>query len=212
MEDGKEYTSEQIKELKLLFINHAKSYLLQLEHKDFIIDDDNSKVINNLFLYFIRSKNCKLELNKGLWIEGSLGIGKSLTMRIFSDFCRIVSKITNFTFVSKNASQITDIYKENGNLDAFTWNKNGFYKKPIPLHIDELGREERPVDYYGTKLNVCQRILEDRYEIWQRFGVPTFITTNLQKDEVISFYESHIQDRVRHMCNVITWKSKNRRL
>ena len=178
----------------------------------FTIDQDNLKVIENLFYYFIGLER-EYDLNKGLWIMGGNGTGKTKILKIFSLFGQ--KRYNGFKVYE--CMTISNEYATKGDIEKYTYNQQGSYstQKPADMGFDELGRETIPANHFGQRLNVMQYILHIRYSLWQSEGIKTYITTNLSTDEVHDLYDGDkdkfISDRCREMFNVVTLLGNSRR-
>lgn len=205
--DSNNFYEEYIQELKQLFWDTANEVV-----PGFAIDDNNREIIPNLFYYFIGVEG-KYDLNKGLWIMGGNGTGKTKLLKIFSVFGQ--KRFQGFKVYE--CMTISNEYATKGDIDKYTYNQLGAYggQKPTDMGFDELGRETIPANHFGQKLNVMQYILHIRYSLWQSDGIKTYITTNLSTDEVHNLYDGEkdrfISDRCREMFNVVPLLGESRR-
>lgn len=78
--------------------------------------------------------------------------------------------------------------------------------KPI-LVIEDMGQEPLEVQSYGNIYNPVIDILEKRYER----SLPTFITTNLDPQQLGKRYGKRIQDRLREMMFTIPFDNPSYR-
>ena len=172
----------------------------------FVVDERNRPIVSDLFNYFMGIDG-NLDLTKGLWLEGPVGTGKSTLMRVFSAFTRKMQK----GFKVFACSEITTCYSIDGNLDMFLKNEHGVLGVPVEICFDELGREPVPAGYYGNKMNVMQHILHIRYSLWQTGWLRTFVTTNMDADNIGTIYGDYIRDRRKEMFNIIPVTGESRR-
>lgn len=172
----------------------------------FQIDDRNRDLVNDLFLYFHFQKG-RLDLRKGLWLEGPVGTGKSTLMQVFSQYL----KSLRMGFRVYICSQVTTDYSLTGDLSRYLDNAGWSSSGPVPMCFDELGREPLPAKYYGTELNVMQHILHIRYSYWQTTGLRTFVTTNANGNDIERLYGDFIRDRRKEMFNIIPVTGDSRR-
>ncbi len=172
----------------------------------FQIDDRNRDLVNDLFLYFHFQKG-RLDLRKGLWLEGPVGTGKSTLMQVFSQYL----KSLQMGFRVYICSQVTTDYSLTGDLSRYLDNAGWSSSGPVPMCFDELGREPLPAKYYGTELNVMQHILHIRYSYWQIAGLRTFVTTNANGNDIERLYGDFIRDRRKEMFNIIPVTGDSRR-
>lgn len=199
---AKNRSKDEIIRLKRLFLNVADEATCGM----FKIDDSNKQIVSDLFNYFIGIPG-KLDLNKGIWLDGPIGTGKSTLMFVFSKFMQRI----NDGFRVYICSQVAAEYALTGNIDKYLLNPDGFCKEPVPMCFDELGREPIPSKYFGTELNVFQHILHIRYALWQQTHLKTYVTTNLMPDEVQNIYGDYIRDRRKEMFNLIAVTGYSRR-
>ena len=208
------WTKEEIKKGKLRFMHVAKKMM-----PEFVIDERNKSVINDLFFYFHKIENGNLNTSKGLWIEGEVGTGKSSLMRIFSSYLR--THCNDSTFKIYNCATVANEYASKARtpdtgddgLDCYTYNRNGYNReKRVPMCFDELGREPIPAVHFGQRLNVMEHILHIRYSFWQTENLLTYITTNLSAEDVELKYNDYIRDRRKEMFNIIALTGESRRI
>lgn len=172
----------------------------------FSIDNSNREVIIHLFNYFNGIEG-KCSLDKGLWLYGDIGTGKSSLMKVFSEYMKLEFN----GFKLHICDGISNTYSGSGDLDMYTNNQYGYIGKPVWMCFDELGRETIPANHFGTKLNVMQHILHIRYSLWQSRRLKTFVTTNCDPSQIESLYGDFIRDRIREMFNIILMQGKSRR-
>lgn len=181
----------------------------QLACPEFVVDERNREIMNEIFLYLIRGSE-KLDSDKGLLLYGPVGTGKSTILKIIQLYDRYSNgrdqtgyylsggfPIESATFIANQYSRkgVDGIFKHDG--------LNG-----IGLGIDEVGREPR-VKYFGSEMDVIQYILQTRYD--NRRTCKTFITTNMFPDQFEPKYGEYIADRINEMFNVLEIKGSSRR-
>lgn len=205
---------------KVRFMNFAQS-----KCPEFVIDERNKEIVNELFIYFMRLPGGAYDLDKGIWFAGPVGTGKTTLLNVFALFLREVFikgfKVFLAPMIAREYSEGTDLFNtknlgENVDvvdvLDKYTNNKYGIDRYvPIELGIDELGKEVIPSYRYKQPLNVLEFILFTRYSLWQIHKMRTHITTNLSAKQVAEMYGIHIADRIREMFNVVTLDGPSRR-
>lgn len=191
-------------------LNVYKRYFLKIAEETtrgvFKVDERNREIVSALFNYFM-GVHGSLDLNKGIWLDGPVGTGKSTLMQVFSAFMRDQQK----GFKVFSCAAVARCYAIDGNLDFFMDNREGYLREPVDICFDELGREPIPANYYGTKQNVMQVILYTRYELWKTKGIKTYVTTNSDSEDVEQLYGDFIRDRRREMFNIIPVVGESRR-
>lgn len=184
---------------------------------NFTIDKRNKKLISVLYAYVWNRlgravEGSLLEANKGLFLYGSIGTGKSTILKALrayenyiNQYCFAFSNnLLSYQFVS--ATEIALNYSQKGieGIVGYT-ERDCMYN----LAIDELGRESDDAKHFGTNLNVIQTVLQLRYE--QRNNFITHVSTNLQLEDISARYGDYIADRVKEMFNIIPMSGESRR-
>jgi predicted ATPase len=174
---------------------------------NFVLSDDLKEIFGHLFIYFTGNDG-KYDLNKGIYLYGKFGIGKTVAMKIFSKFLQ-----QNFNFGPNNfgitsIEEIAEYYKENGNL--FKFGRNWEEGKMIAHNkcINEFGKplEEK---HYGTNIqNVINSMLMVRYELFQERKAITHATSNFHPGDLECFDDA-LLDRFKEMFNFIELKGDN---
>lgn len=174
----------------------------------FVTDEYNRSLMNELFLYAI-GKSYKLNANKGLWLWGSIGTGKTSIIKILREFDARTKGRNDFGYYKGgfnviSASTVISQFSRLGldGIDTYCFKKN-------TCAFDEIGREPNPAKYYGTEMNVMQYVFQMRYDM--RYDCLTHVTTNLNPNEIATKYGDYIADRVNEMFNVIEVKGISRR-
>lgn len=162
---------------------------------NFQFDEQNILIINNMILYFLGIES-EYQLHKGLYIYGPYGSGKTLLMKIFRSLLK--GKKEGFGLLS--ASNIVSYFTVNGSLDICK--KRSYPADEQNFCIDEVGAETQTALFYGTKVNVIQELLQDRYNLLIDRKIKTHITTNLTPKEM-NVYGDRVRDRMKEMFNTI---------
>ena len=185
---------------------NAVKLILEKYCGEFVFDDNLSELYTNGVKYFT-GQECKWDLKKGLMIIGNVGSGKSLFIKAMQIFTSHVIKLN--TFKNTTSRQITNGYLTNGyeSMTGLLYNDG----KPYHLAIDDIGRMDENIMHFGTKKNVIQEVLADRYEIYKSHGKLTFVTTNLNSEKLEEYYGEWIRSRAREMFNIIKITGKDKR-
>lgn len=177
----------------------------RLGKEGYSIDNDNRQIVESIVGYFAGRADCGLDLNKGIALLGTVGVGKTWLMRLmmhnsYNPFCMV-----NCFHIANQCEQdgsegIAEYFN-----DKKTASKHLYYgNSTIGVCFNELGRERTPVKYFGNPTNVIQEILFNRYEAQIPFK-RTHLTTNKTPDEIEARYGDFIRDRMREMFNVVTF-------
>lgn len=180
------------------FIEFAKTI-----EPDFFIEPEQESFYDNLIKYF-KNESCEWDLNKGLLINGSVGTGKTLSMRIMQASRPVKSfgMITCRHIVREYMITGVEIIDRYGRKDRshYLTNEGKFFTKCF----DDFGAEETNQKLFGNQQNVMLEILLDRYELFMSNGMLTHLTTNLTPELIEQQYGNRLRDRLREMMNYIT--------
>lgn len=190
-----------ISELKKIFVEVAREI-----ESNWYARDDHRAVINDIFNWCIKAKG-NLDINKGLWLYGNIGTGKSTMLAIVKKFCKMYrgqyynlehKSYMAYTYRITNVKDVCSAYQSDGynGIDTFT---NGQCQA-----FDEVGSESIPTGNFGTVENVMQYIFQRRYDHYK--SADTYIThatSNLSPEQIIERYGERIYDRCREMFNFV---------
>lgn len=180
----------------------AKSY----GKKPFEFNKENKVVVELVCQYLNKEiafeKNGR-SLDKGLWICGNFGSGKTIIMETYLAMKRKMN--ANITMNSCNdmnmyfleIDKFTNKQKRYDGISKFA-NK---YDKSERI-FDDLGEEEITLNDYGNKVCIMAYILGERYK-GSSEGAITHVTTNLTNDMISEDYGGRIESRVMSMFNLI---------
>lgn len=157
-------------------------------------------------------------LKKGLFIQGKVGVGKSLLMKIFRIFNSKYLKNQGFAFYLT-----TDIIQKYQTVGELEYSKHGSqcfrkdlfgaidYKKPIMTWYDDLGAENNAVSHFGNTSNLLADILLKRYDMFISYGMRTIVCTNLGGEDIEKIYGIRVRSRLKEMMNYIYYPGDDRR-
>lgn len=182
-------------------IDDYKRYFMQVANDvcpGFQVQPCQRDIVNDIFRWCMML-NGRLDVNKGLWLCGNIGTGKSTMLRIVKEFCKVVRPPLKpgyeYSFAIKNANEICSGFIKKG-YDGIEESVDS-----PRLAIDELGREPLETGHYRNSLNVIGYILQCRYD--KRFTNITHVTTNCTDEDIKSRYGLHIYDRTKEMFNIV---------
>lgn len=174
----------------------------------------NRDVLNSIFAWIWKCDKMNtlgLDYNKGFFLYGPLGLGKSMTllaMRLYmnSVWARHEHKRDDYRLKAwwKTASELANIYAAEGQPSLIQYTAHD-----VNLVIDEFGREPNPASNYGTKMNVLQFVLQLRYD--HRRTSVTHITTNMSLEDIEPKYGDYVADRCKEMFNFIEFSGRSLR-
>ena len=183
----------------------------------FLIDDHNKKPIELILLYISRHPDFlktdlihNPNLDKGLSLVGNVGSGKTLLLSI-------ISKLLRFGIIS--CREISEKCQSEGKKELTLYGRNSFkrgvnnirdLKQPITRGFDDLGAEEI-ANFYGNKIDPMGEIIQDRYDMFVKYGLTTRITTNFNGNGIEERYGPRVRSRIRQMFNQIIVTGPDRR-
>jgi DNA replication protein DnaC len=176
-----------------LEFNANKFYSIIKKHfieKNGFFKDDNMPFFKVVCYFFSNDSRFESELNysfnKGLFLYGTAGLGKTEVIKAISKNPRFPVKIISIL-------EITEIVKERGSCEL---NTNQI------LMIDDVGTEPDTVNHYGTKVNWFKDFIE-LYYLKNNIYSGLIITSNLGGDELEKKYGYRVRSRIREMFNLI---------
>lgn len=135
--------------------------------------------------------------DRGLWLAGSPGTGKTTLLRGLKHLCAAFSspRSPRLPMAMRwiHAKDISSLYQQSGPaaLDLLT---------SIPcLVIDDIGTEDAAARHYGNFSNPVGDILSRRYDR----GLVTLASTNLSMPQVVDRYRIRMADRIREAFNIL---------
>ena len=194
--------------------------LLAPQNRQFIIDENNKKVLRFMLYYFNGSKlaetvfpEAKYKLHKSLLIMGGVGTGKTLLMQVFSEYLRYTNNPRFFHCMS--VTQMVNYYTIHNNLDRYTYNEEnstGFKPQPFNICLNDIGVQSKTYFGMDTQL-LTNEFLHARNEIRTQMGNSAHLTTNLtikQLEEKFADGFGRLVDRFK-TYNIIALTGKSRR-
>ncbi len=212
------------KKADLLIPDYTVNKTLRTENK-LILDEYNGKIFQQLLYYFSKDEQLfEGDLSKGLFLQGGVGAGKTLFMKIFMEnpllsyglvSCRKVSdkySDEGEEGVQRNNETFGDGIKKYNGMIKLASNGDPFGHQQAGWCFDDMGTETVPAKHFGRDKNVMSDIILNRYDNQLDFNT-THITTNLNTKEVEQKYGSRAFDRIGQMFNIVQFpKQPSRRV
>lgn len=191
--------------------------------KRFVIDEQNEIVFELLCRYFgndpafisnaLAAGVWNPSLEKGIFLAGNFGAGKTWMMRLFQQNQRQCYAIKPAKDIASGfrasdepeeylASLVPNVV--NAYNDAMV-----FYQPHLGLCIDDIGTEDIKVNF-GNKANVIGDLIEMKYNE-RVYGLCLHATTNLTAEELNQYYGGRVVSRMREIFNFIEFSGEDRR-
>jgi len=142
-------------------------------------------------------------LDKGIFLAGNFGVGKTWLMKLFQ-------RNQRQCYMLQNAKAMADLFEKDGEESILQFvdspklpvnDAENFFQPYLGLCIDDLGTEQIK-NHYGNKKNVVGDLIELRYAKGNT-GAMLHATTNLTGNQLSDFYGGRVVSRLREVMNVI---------
>jgi len=146
------------------FLRYTAEQLMIFLSQSLTVDDDNRNIINQLCKYFSHDPSFAGDLNKGLFMAGGVGVGKTTLMRFF-----MKNQVQSYRMES--CREIESKFSSDGDQFVYycSWmipiatNSDPFGHQSVGICFDDLGTEAN-AKHYGKEKNVLAEIILNRYD------------------------------------------------
>lgn len=161
---------------------------------DFKFDENNIEFINQMYFYLSGDPKFNGDHNKGILLLGAIGAGKTFLMQCMFEIILLYNRIIVAEVHSKNLAN---------EIEA----KGMEYYRKRPMYVQDIGKEEKSVNHYGTIKKPFEDLISFRYTT----GAVTFGCGNYKMDTYQDFYSTHIVDRMKELFNIVILKGESKR-
>lgn len=206
----------------LLFSNTIKNIANYITRETYSFNESNRHIYNQMFKFingdrdiealdpFTRERT-KGSQNKGFYIAGGTGRGKSVLMQVFAETCKSLNigamTISGASAVLSpkiiGAKKLAQDYVKKG-YDALIHNN-------FSICIDDVGAEPYDSVHMGNHISVVDELITNIYE--RGYGY-LFVTSNipLGSDLFVERYGDRLQSRIISMCNYLELRGEDFRV
>lgn len=189
---------------KKLFFSFWKAYLS--EGQKFSLDPENVKTVQNILKWAIGDPSCEFDLNKSIWLWGSVGAGKSVfacALRDMLDYLNLSTGQVKFN------GKRWDFEDMNALFIRAKFDPSAFkvLNTQYSLILDELKEQHFIIKYFGQEQRIIGDLISARYSAWKKSNVRTFVTTNLPPSfaEQFPVLDDREIDRMVEMFTSLQW-------
>lgn len=165
--------------------------------------DSLAKIYTSLIYYF-NGENRDYDLNKGIALVGTFGAGKTTLFRVIRKYLKLIENPNpNLFKITSTEDIITEMQRSNHLDSELLYNRNGVYKRPLNIVINEFGFDYDGKTYGTQNRELIEMFLMKRYDIFQEHGKLTHVTTNMDALDLKEIFTVRIIDRFKEMFNMI---------
>lgn len=177
----------------------------------FKVTAESLRLYDDIILWALRQQG-RYDQEKGLWIWGTVGSGKTKLLEVIRNFCyevqrprcyRSFYRLTEIDgrYPRRYWFAITSMSKVVSEYVRYGYDTLEKYVREPRHCFDDVGREPMSASYYNNTINVFRYIIEQRY--MYRVGDFTHVTSNLSPDAIEKVYGDFIADRCYEMFNFV---------
>lgn len=160
------------------------------------------KVYRNLLLYF-RGSPGAYDINKGIYIHGGTGSGKTLVLEVFKEYTKMHLQANSFRMVEASKIHDAAIKREINALDEFI--RVPITHTPINLYIEDFGASEKHVKWMGNKIEPMGELIMRRYRYYKKYGTLTHVCTNIRPGDLPNHFGPRVCSRFSEMFNIVNF-------
>lgn len=180
--------------------------------REFELDKYSEPLVKILCQYFVGDPEFEKDgrsLQKGIFLYGNVGCGKSSIMQTFTQNQRQGFRMINCINVAVEFSKhgydgLNQFVRSNGQGVAMQQN---FGQSSLTWCFDDLGIETEK-KHFGNEVNVIGEVIQMIYDQKRLIGNIHF-TTNLGADQVLQVYGRRVASRLHEMVNILEFDTNS---
>jgi len=175
------------------------------------IDRETKVILRNMVHWMIGSKKGDWDPGRSLYIFGGLGVGKSTIAEAAHFVYAFYKHKTGWTNRYLSFADMESIFIESfgsEQMDAIARLSCGGWI------LDDIKPEMYLVNYFGNEIQLINRILHARHNLWRRTGQQTIITSNTSWKAFIHadhLNDKRLADRIKQQFIPIEYNGTNKR-
>lgn len=201
-------------ELEIPVIKSGRDYVLQcgiaVHGESFFLTPellDNYRKIYNYLFNHAESIKDGIYPNRGLWIGGKVGNGKSLALKVMNKMILLSNLAPIHRFKTIPFLDFEKEYQKNPDDIFELYGK----KSGRTIAIDEvLYKDGETRADYKTPINLIEEFVHNRCELFTEEGIVTHFASNFRMSKAIEeeMVGKRAKDRFNEMFNAIDWKGE----
>lgn len=206
-----EITYENVKSLMWKAYRHVIYNQTKIEVKSGDVDEYSRAILKNITHWIIGSENGDWDPTKSLYIYGGLGVGKSSVVEAIHFVYGFLRAQFSWSSRYMDFQSMEALFLESLSADSM---------KAISRFccggwiLDDIKPEMYLVNHYGNEIQLINRILHSRHEIWRTSGWQTIITSNTPWESLIHpdhLNDKRLMDRIKQQYIPVEYKGTNKR-
>lgn len=170
-----------------------------------IVHEEMKPVLQELTKWFFCIPGGSIPLDKGVYLWGNYGSGKTMLMKAFRLVLNQINKKSGIPHRVFKIAYCKDIIRDRRDNPKFTINEysNGVFC------LDDIGYGAQEIKSYGNVINPVEEILHERHKKLLDHGLVTLVTSNLRFEEAQQLFDPRVADRMYEMFFPVQLKGKS---
>lgn len=188
---------------RLIFDERTDQIAAQKPGFQWVFTDADRLIWSNCLKYFINDPSCAWPLQKGLYLYGKPGNGKTELILMLEKFTQQNSLQKQFRYCSM--SEQYTVAKAIKEYDAVTPNVQ------FDRCFDEMFLQHGIIKQFGNDIDLTQCIFEQRYTRFNRYGQLTHAVSNFDTKTATGLLTEMLGDRFRAMFTGVYFQGESKR-